>query len=267
VERVKMMLIDSHCHLNMLDLTPFDGKIEGVLSQAKANGVDYFLCVAVTLEDHAVLTSLSEKYNNIFISTGLHPNENPTQPLDIALLDQHASHAKIIAIGETGLDYYRSDGDILWQQTRFKQHIDCARKYKKPLIIHTRAAQQDTISIMRDENVDEIGGVMHCFTEDWSMAKQALDLNFYISFSGIVTFKNATQIQDVARLVPLERMLIETDCPYLAPVPHRGKPNLPGYVLHVAEFIAELRNEPLSKIAEVTTKNFFNLFQNASRIN
>lgn len=260
-----MMLIDSHCHLNMLDLTPFDGNLENVISHAKDNQVSYFLCVAVTLDDQSALTAIAEKFSNVFISTGLHPNENPNQPLDMVILNQNASHPRVIAIGETGLDYYRSNGDLLWQQTRFRQHIECARRCNKPLIIHTRAAQKDTISIMQDEKVNEVGGVMHCFTEDWDMAKQALDLDFYISFSGIVTFKNATQIQDVARKVPLERMLIETDCPYLAPNPHRGKPNLPGYVRYVAEFIAELRNEPLSKIAEVTSQNFFNLFQNASR--
>lgn len=253
-------LTDSHCHLNMLDLSPFDGKLENVLLHAKNNQVGYFLSVAVTLLDHPQLVEITQTYPEVFISTGLHPNENPGEPLDAAMLHQQAQHPRVIAIGETGLDYYRQEGDITWQQTRFRQHIACAKQYKKPLIIHTRNAKEDTIAIMREEKASEIGGVMHCFTEDWEMAKQAIDMNFYISFSGIVTFKNATVLQEVARKIPLEKMLIETDCPYLAPLPHRGKPNLPGYVYHVAEFIANLRNEPLSKISKTTTENFFALF-------
>lgn len=255
------MLVDSHCHLNMLDLATFAGKLENVLLHAKENGVNYFLSVAVTLADHPDLVAISQDYPNVFISTGLHPNENPGQALDVDQLQTNATHSRVIAIGETGLDYYRQEGDIQWQQTRFKQHIACAKSLQKPLIIHSRQAKADTLEILRSENAKEVGGVMHCFTEDWEMAKRAMDLNFYISFSGIVTFKNATTLQEVAKKIPLERMLIETDCPYLAPIPHRGKPNLPGYVCHVAEFIATLRNEPLSKIAENTTQNFFALFR------
>ncbi|MBS0287826.1 MAG: TatD family hydrolase [Proteobacteria bacterium] len=255
------MLVDSHCHLNMLDLSTFDGKLENVLLHAKENGVGYFLSVAVTLADHPDLVDIAKQYENVFISTGLHPNENPGEELDITTLQANANHPRVIAIGETGLDYYRQEGNIQWQQTRFKHHIACAKSVKKPLIIHSRQAKEDTLSILQSENAKDIGGVMHCFTEDWEMAKRAMDLNFYISFSGIVTFKNATALQEVAQKMPLERMLIETDCPYLAPVPHRGKPNLPGYVCHVAEFISTLRNEPLSKISEITTQNFFALFR------
>ncbi len=254
------MLVDSHCHLNMIDLTPFEGKLENVLLHAKEREVGYFLSVAVTLDDHAALVNITETYPNVFISAGLHPNELPNQALEVDSLIEKATHPRVIAIGETGLDYYRQEGDIDWQQLRFKQHIACAKKFNKPLIIHTRQAKEDTLAIMQSEQAQEVGGVMHCFTEDWEMAKKAMDLNFYISFSGIVTFKNATVLQDVARKMPLDRMLIETDCPYLAPIPHRGKPNVPGYVSHVAEFIATLRGEPLSKIAEHTTQNFFNLF-------
>lgn len=255
------MYADSHCHLNMLDLTPFGGDLQPILSEAREHGVDYFLCVAVTLTDHAELVAIAEKYKNVYISVGLHPNELPEHKLEVSQLLQKASHPKVIAIGETGLDYYRSTGNMKWQKKRFVQHIECAKRCSKPLIIHTRSAKEDTLALMRSNTVEEVGGVMHCFTEDWETAKQALDLNFYISFSGIVTFKNATILQEVARKVPLDKMLLETDSPYLAPVPHRGKPNLPGYVRYVGEFIAQLRNEPVEKIAEQTTKNFFTLFR------
>lgn len=245
----------------MLDLTPYQGDLQLVLDQAYHHNVKYFLCVAVTLNDHPELVAIAERFENVFISAGLHPNEEPEKELDISSLKKEAEHPKVIAIGETGLDYYRSSGKMQWQQERFSQHINCAKQYGKPLIIHTRAAKEDTIDIMQSEKANEIGGVMHCFTEDWETAKQALDLNFYISFSGIVTFKNAVELQNVAKRVPLDRILIETDCPYLAPVPHRGKPNVPAYVSHVAEFLAELRGEALEKIAEATTKNFFDLFK------
>lgn len=256
-----MNYVDSHCHLNMLDLAPYAGDLQNVLNQAHDRGVKYFLCVAVTLEDHPTLSVIADKYNNIYISTGVHPNEHPEEALDIDQLLKACEHPKIIAIGETGLDYFRSNGNLDWQRTRFIQHIECAKKTKKPLIIHTRDAKADTLELMKLHNASECSGVMHCFTEDWETAKKALDLGFYISFSGIVTFKNATVLQEVARNIPLDRMLIETDCPYLAPVPHRGKPNVPAYVSHVAEFIATLRNEPLVKIAESTTQNFFKLFK------
>lgn len=254
------MYVDSHCHLNILDLEPYQGDLKLVLEQAKNSGVNHFLCVGITLNDHPDLVAIAERFENVFISTGLHPNENPEKSLNVALLEQNALHPKVIAIGETGLDYYRSQGEMKWQKERFSQHIQCARQHHKPLIIHTRAAKEDTIAIMREEKAHEIGGVMHCFTEDWETAKRALDLNFYISFSGIVTFKNAMELQAVAKKVPLDRILIETDCPYLAPIPHRGKSNVPAYVSHVAEFLAALRGEPLSEIAQMTTKNFFTLF-------
>ena len=256
-----MIYVDSHCHLNILDLTAYPGGLEQVLDEAKLKGVGYFLCVAVTLEDHPVLSLIAEKYNNIVISTGVHPNEHPTEALDTAQLLKTAMHPKIVAIGETGLDYFRSTGDLDWQRTRFIQHIECAKQCHKPLIIHTREAKTDTLTLMQEHNAGEAGGVMHCFTEDWETAKKALDLGFYISFSGIVTFKSATQLQEVARKVPLDKMLIETDSPYLAPMPHRGKSNVPGYVPHVAECIAALRGDAIEKIASVTTENFFTLFK------
>lgn len=254
------MLIDSHCHLTMVDLDPFEGQLDKVIKHAESQGVKYFLNVSVTLDEHPQLLDLSNQYSNVWISIGHHPNETPGEAIDIDYLKKNAKHERVIAIGETGLDYYRSQGDLTWQHERFAQHIQCAKEIKKPLIIHTRDAKDDTIKIMQGENAKDIGGVMHCFTEDWDMAKKALDLNFYISFSGIVTFKSATQIQEVARKVPLDRMLVETDCPYLAPVPMRGKPNLPGYVCHTAEYIAKLRNQSFDEIAKATSQNFFTLF-------
>ncbi|MBS0289422.1 MAG: TatD family hydrolase [Proteobacteria bacterium] len=260
------MYIDSHCHLNMLELKPYEDDLGKVLAQAKEQGVNHLLSVAVTLEEHEKLVSIAKQFPQVFISAGLHPTENPEVALDVKVLDAQANHPSVVAIGETGLDYYRNEKAMLqWQQERFQQHIACARRFHKPLIIHTRAAKEDTLALMRIEKADEVGGVMHCFTEDWDMAKQAMDLNFYISFSGIVTFKNAQQIQDVARKMPLDKMLIETDSPYLAPVPHRGKSNVPAYVAFVAQFISEIRNEPLDKIAEQTTKNFFALFRSTSK--
>lgn len=257
------MLIDSHCHLNMLDLDNFDGQFDNVMKEAKQAGVGHFLCVSVTLEDHADLAAIADKYDNVDISVGLHPNESPGVGLDMPVLFKYASHPKVVAIGESGLDYYRSEGDISWQQQRFCEHIHASKQLKKPLIIHSRQAKEDTIAFMRQEDAASIGGVMHCFTEDWEMAKKALDLNFYISFSGIVTFNSAKTLQEVAQKVPLDRMLIETDCPYLAPVPFRGKMNQPAYVKHVAEFIAKLRNISFEEVAHHTSENYFRLFGKA----
>lgn len=255
------MLVDSHCHLNMLDLANFDGKLSQVIAAAKEAGVGHFLCVAVTLDDHAELAKLADQYPNIDISVGLHPNEQPGEALDVPTLFSSAAHPKVVAIGETGLDYFRSEGDLSWQQQRFCEHIHAGKQLNKPLIIHSRDAKKDTIDILKQESASDVGGVMHCFTEDWEMAKQALDLNFYISFSGIVTFKSATTLQEVAQKIPLDRLLIETDCPYLAPVPFRGKMNQPAYVKYVAEFIAHLRQEPFELIAQHSTDNYFKLFQ------
>ncbi|MHB1947284.1 MAG: TatD family hydrolase [Gammaproteobacteria bacterium] len=260
-----MRLVDSHCHLDQLDLTPYSGDLSKVIAHAQGMGVEHFLCVCITLKDFPAMLNIAESYANISASVGLHPNEKdihkePTAE-DLVLLSQHK---KIVAIGETGLDYYRSTGDVEWQRERFRQHIRAAKSAKKPLIIHTRQAKADTIQIMREENADAVGGVMHCFTEDWEMAQLALDLNFYISFSGIVTFRNAVEIQDVAKRVPLDRMLIETDSPYLAPNPHRGKANEPAYVRYVAEYIAQLREVSVDAVGEQTTENFYKLFKLSS---
>ena len=253
------MLVDSHCHLNMLDLQPFDGKLEGVMQAANQAGVTQMLCVSVDLPTLPQVLACAERYPQVFASVGIHPNDSQ-DITDITQLLEFSQHEKVIAIGETGLDYYRSTGDLEWQREAFRQHITLAKKTEKPLIIHTRDAREDTLNIMQAEDAQSVGGVLHCFTETWEMAQTAIDLGFYISFSGIVTFKNAKELHEVAKKVPLERMLVETDSPFLAPVPYRGKANYPAYVRHVAEFIAELRNEPFEKIAEQTTENFQRLF-------
>ena len=258
-----LKLVDSHCHLNMLDLTSYDGKLQGVIDAAAEVGVNTMLCVAVDLSTLPAVLQTAEQFPNVYASVGVHPNDSKDDPVTVEQLVELAQHPKVVAIGETGLDYFRSTGDLEWQRDAFRTHIRAAKEVRKPLIIHTREAQVDTIKIMREERVQEIGGVMHCFTEDWEMAQQAIDLGFYISFSGIVTFKNALQIQTVAKQIPLTSMLIETDSPYLAPVPHRGKPNYPAYTRFVAEYIAQLRNETLEQIAQHTTNNFYNLFKGA----
>ncbi len=258
-----MLLVDSHCHLDQLDLVPYDGDLSKALHYAEEQGVTHFLCVCITLKDFPAMLAIAKSFPNVSASVGLHPNEQETvEPTaeDIAKL---AQDAKIVGIGETGLDYYRSTGDTEWQRERFRQHIRAAKHVKKPLIIHSRQARADTLKIMREEDAASVSGVMHCFTEDWEMARAAIDLNFYISFSGIVTFRNALDVQDVARQVPLDRILIETDSPYLAPNPHRGKSNQPAYVRYVVEFIAELRGMNVATLAEHTTNNFFQLFSQA----
>ncbi len=254
------MLIDSHCHLDFPDLA---NNIDEILENMKNNEVTHALCVSVNLEDFPRLLLLAEGYQNLYASVGVHPDyEDLTEPKSEELVSL-AKNPKVIAIGETGLDYSRIKGDLEWQRKRFREHIRAARECNKPLIIHTREAAADTLSIMAEEGADQIGGVMHCFTESWEVAQKAMEMNFYISFSGIVTFKNAANLKETAKKIPLERMLIETDSPYLAPVPFRGKTNQPAYVRHVAEEIASLRNISLNEVAKSTTKNFFSLFKYA----
>jgi TatD DNase family protein len=255
------MLVDSHCHLDRLDLEPFGGRIEGVLDAAREQGIGHFLCVSINLEDYPEMLGIAEAHEQVSASVGLHPNEQGGHDPGIEELVAHAQHSKVIAIGETGLDYFRSEGDLDWQRDRFRRHIAAAKISEKPLIIHSRDAREDTLKILEAEQAREVGGVMHCFTGDWDMAQRAMDLNFHISFSGIVTFKSALELQEVASKMPQDRMLVETDCPYLAPVPHRGRPNQPAFVRHVAEFIAELRGEAYEQVAEATTANFRTLFK------
>lgn len=251
------MFVDSHCHLDFPELRD---ELPQVLDAMRDNDVTHALCIAVEVRGWDAVHAIARAHPNLYASVGVHPDyadiEEPTQ----AMLVERAGEPKIVAIGETGLDYFRLEGDLGWQRERFRTHIRAARETRKPLVIHTRSAAADTLAIMRDERADDVGGVMHCFTETWDVAAQALDLGFHISFSGIVTFKNAVALKDVARRVPLERMLIETDSPYLAPVPHRGKRNQPAWVRHVAEEIARLREVPIAAIATATSDNFFKLF-------
>lgn len=254
------LLVDSHCHLDRLALDKYDGKLEAALQHARENRVGHMLCVAIDLQSYPHMLELVRDYDQVSVSVGVHPNEQEGPEATVEQLVRLAADEKVVAIGETGLDYYRNEGDLEWQRERFLVHIEAARKTSKPLIIHTREAKKDTLELMKAGQAGDAGGVMHCFAEDWDTAKKALDLGFYISFSGIITFRNAQELRDVAMQVPLDRLLIETDSPYLAPVPYRGKPNEPAYVFHVAEKIAELRNLSLDEVAEITTGNFNRLF-------
>ena len=260
-------LIDSHCHLNQLDLTAFDGNLDVAMDEARAVGVKHCLCVCIGLEDIPVLHEIVSRYQDVSMSVGVHPNEVANTEVTYERLYKDASEPACIALGETGLDYYRTEGEsaIDAQRASFREHIRVARDLNKPLIIHTRHAAEDTLRIMQEEQANLTGGVMHCFSENWEIAKRALDLNFYISFSGIVTFKNAHVLHDVAKKVPLDRMLIETDSPYLAPVPYRGKPNHPAWVQHVAHAISTLRETSYELIARETTANFYTCFNVSSR--
>jgi TatD DNase family protein len=254
------MWVDSHCHLDRVDLTPYDGDFGTMLSAARAAGVSHMLCVSIDLESYPDMLRLVEPFTDVSTSVGVHPNERDRTEPTVERLVELAAHPSNVAIGETGLDYFRESGDMAWQQARFRTHIRAARAVDKPLIIHTRDARDDTLRILREEGAAAVGGVMHCFTETWEMAEAALAMNFYISFSGIVTFKNADALRDVAARVPLERLLIETDSPYLAPVPFRGKPNEPRYVGKVAELIASLRGMTADEIGRVSSENYFRLF-------
>jgi TatD DNase family protein len=258
------VFIDSHCHLTFPELA---ADLDGVLARMRENAVTHALCVSVTLEDYTQVRALAERYPHIFGSVGVHPDYEDVPAVNPADLARLADHPKIIAVGETGLDYYRLKGDLEWQRDRFRNHVRAARLCGKPLIIHCREAAADTLRILREEGADAVGGVMHCFTESWEVAQGAMELGFYISFSGIVTFKNAQALKAVAVKVPLDRLMIETDSPYLAPVPHRGKVNEPGHVRHVAAEIARLRDLPLDQVGAASHDNFkklFNVLRNES---
>ena len=254
------MLVDSHCHLDRLDLAPYDGDFSRFLSATRHAGVDAMLCVSIDLESYPAMLALVDDHEGIYVSVGVHPNDRDRHEPSPEELAELARHPKNVAIGETGLDYYREEGDMSWQQDRFRRHIRAARLAHKPLIIHTRDAREDTIRILQEEGAEQVGGVLHCFTESWEMAQAGMALGFYVSFSGIVTFKNADALREVACRMPLERMLIETDSPYLAPVPYRGKPNEPKYVGKVCELIAGLRGIPVEQLAAITRDNFYRLF-------
>jgi TatD DNase family protein len=251
------MFIDSHCHLNFPELAE---NIDDVLAKMKLNEVTHALCVSVDLEKLSQVLQLAEQHDNLYASVGVHPDYELAVEATQAELVRLAQHPKVIAIGETGLDYFRLLGDLEWQRERFRTHIRAARECRKPLIIHTRSAAADTLRIMQEEDAGQIGGVLHCFTENLEVAQTAIEMGFYISFSGIVTFKNALEIKNVAATIPLDKILIETDSPYLAPMPYRGKLNQPAYVKHVAEEIARLRNVSLQEIGLATSANFRQLF-------
>ena len=258
------MLVDSHCHLDRVDLTPYDNRFDAMLEATQAQGVEHLLCVSIDLLQYPAMRALVADYPQISVSVGVHPNEEPEveghiEP-SVAQLVDLATQPGVVAIGETGLDYHYNQGDLRWQHARFRVHIEAAKESQRPLIIHTRDARDDTIAILRETGAEQAGGVLHCFTETWEMAEQALELGFYISFSGILTFKNAESLREVARKVPLDRLLIETDAPYLAPVPYRGKKNEPRYVSHVADQVAELRGLSRMEVEDITTENFFRLF-------
>lgn len=254
------MLIDSHCHLDRLDLTPYAGSLDGALDAARDKGVGKFLCIGVDAANAPVVKGLADRYPDVFCSVGVHPldlaNEQTTE---LEWLLRELDHPRVVAIGETGLDYHYQPDMAEQQKTSFQRHLRAAQQTGKPVIIHTRQARQDTLDLLREADLAHTG-VLHCFTEDWDMARQALDLGYYISLSGIVTFRNAEALRDVARRVPADRLLVETDSPYLAPVPHRGKPNEPQFVCDVAAFVADLRGEPLDILWQNTTDNFHRLF-------
>ena len=257
------MFVDSHCHINFPELRE---RLPAMLALMVEKRVSHALCAAVNLETLASVLEIAEKHENVFASVGVHPDYEDVEEPDVARLLALASHPRVVAIGESGLDYFRLTGDLEWQRQRFRVHIRAARASGLPLIVHTRAAAADTLAIMAEEGAAQSGGVMHCFTESLAVAQAALALNFHISFSGIVTFKNARDLKEVAKAIPLDRMLIETDAPYLAPVPHRGRTNEPGWVPHVAEEIARLRGVALADVEAATTANFFRLFKRAGAL-
>lgn len=254
------MLVDSHCHLDHLDVSDRDGGLSSVLSDARARDINTILTVAVDLEKSRKLLGLTQQYSGIYSSVGVHPLQKNAIPVpEVAEIVELARSPNVVAIGETGLDYYYSEDTAEWQLQSFENQLQAAKIVDFPVIVHSRSAQEDTLDALRRSAPDR-AGVMHCYTESWDMARQALDLGFYISFSGILTFRNADALREVARKVPADRILVETDAPWLAPVPHRGKQNEPGFVREVAQVLAEVRNLNLNQVAEITTQNFYRLF-------
>ncbi|GLZ89254.1 hypothetical protein Pres01_53050 [Metapseudomonas resinovorans] len=259
------MLIDSHCHLDRLDLGAHGGSLDAALDAARARGVSQFLCIGVSADNAAAVKSVAERYDDVHCSVGVHPLDlQPGESPALEWLLGELEHPRVVAIGETGLDYHYEPEAAELQQQAFRLHLEAAKVTGKPVIVHTREARADTLALLREAALPQ-AGVLHCFTEDWEMARAALDLGFYISLSGIVTFRNASALRDVACQVPADRLLVETDSPYLAPVPYRGKPNLPQYVREVAEFLADLRGVPFEAFAEQTSENYLRLFPLARR--
>jgi TatD DNase family protein len=258
------MYVDSHCHLDRVDLGRYQGDFSRMMTATAEAGVTRMLCVAIDLVHYPAMRALVDPYPQVAVSVGVHPNQLPDEEGHIEpgadLLVDLAQDPRVVAIGETGLDYFHGTGELDWQRERFRTHVAAARACGRPLIVHTRAARDDTIRLLKEERARDVGGVLHCFTESLEMARRGLDMGFYVSFSGIVTFRNAADLRDVARKVPMDRLLIETDSPYLAPVPHRGKPNEPRLVAHVATCVAEARGIPVEELAAVTSANYGSLF-------
>lgn len=254
------MYVDSHCHLDCIELGDFDNNFDELIRRCNNAGVEHMLCVSIDMERYPRMAELVNKYSSISISVGVHPMAEENQSADATRLQQLASEPKVVAIGETGLDYYYHKGDRNWQQERFRMHLQTAVATTKPVIVHTRDAGDDTLAILREAQAEKCRGVIHCFTETLEFAREALDIGFMISFSGITTFRNADNLREVAKYIPEDRLLIETDAPYLAPVPFRGKQNWPALVSHVAECIAHARNDSVEHIAEITRNNFYRLF-------
>lgn len=253
------MFVDSHCHLDKLNYDDLHINVEDVINKAKQANVKELLSVGVTLDSFPKMLEMITPYDNVYASCGVHPLDVESA-FSLDTLRQHASHEKVVAIGETGLDYHYKPETAVLQKERFEQQVDLAVEFNKPLIIHTRNAREDTLEILRNGGAEKGGGVIHCFTEDLPFAEAALDLGFYISISGIVTFRQATELKEVVKALPLERLLIETDSPYLAPIPHRGKENQPAYVVEVAAYIAQLKGCSIAEVGQKTTENFRNLF-------
>jgi TatD DNase family protein len=258
------MLVDSHCHLDKLDLSPYQGDLDAALQAAFARQISHMVCIGIDLENIASVLAIAERHDGVFASVGVHPLYRDSREPALEELVALSQHRKVIAIGETGLDYFYGEGDLQWQRDRFQIHIAAARQTELPVIIHSRGAKEDTLAFLRDSGAGEVRGVMHCFTEDLDMAKRAIDLGFLISISGIVTFRNADELRAVVKALPLEHLLVETDAPWLAPIPYRGKSNEPRYVVEVAEKVAEIKGLSLQQVAQQTTANFFRLFTRAA---
>lgn len=258
------MLVDSHCHLDRLKLDKYDGSLEAALDHARERGVGKMLCVGISLENRQAVVDLADQYHDVVSSVGVHPLDIERGLATREQLIEWGKHPKVVALGESGLDYYYSDESKLQQQESFVIHLEAAKQAELPVIVHTRDARKDTLDLIAEHGCRESAGVLHCFTESWDMAKAAMDMNYYISFSGIVTFKNAVELREVAEKMPLDRMLVETDSPYLAPVPYRGKPNEPAFVREVAEFLAELKGISTEDMIRITGENFHKLFKKAA---
>ena len=254
------MFVDSHCHLDCIDLSDFENSFDKLIQQTHEAGVEHMLCVSINLKKYPDMLEKVRGYPNISVSAGLHPMADESDEFSAEALTELAKDEKVVAIGETGLDYYYHKDNPQWQQERFRAHIQVANEVNKPIIVHTRDAGDDTLKILQQENAESCGGVIHCFTETQDFANRAMELGFMISISGIVTFRNADALREIAKTIPDDRLLIETDSPYLAPMPHRGKQNQPAFVQHVAEALAQIRNTSVESIAEISRNNFYRLF-------